>query len=205
MIEKIQSLRIVPVVAIESADDAGPLADALAGGGLPIAEITLRTDAGLAAISSLADRAGFLVGAGTVHSVDQAKQVADAGAKFVVAPGFNPKTVQWCLDNAMPIFPGVSSPTDLETAMEFGLKIVKFFPAEQIGGARMLKALQGPYGDMRFIPTGGIGLDNLSSYLALPSVVACGGSWMVKPELLRDGKFDEVKRLTSEAVALASK
>lgn len=156
MIEKIENWKIVPVVAIERASDAERLADALSQGGLPVAEITLRTDAGLQAISKLADRADFVVGAGTVHSVEQAKQVADAGAKFVVSPGFNPKTVQWCLDRSLPIFPGVSSPTDLETAIEFGLSIVKFFPAEQLGGVAMLKALQGPYGDIRFMPTGGI-------------------------------------------------
>ncbi|MCM2369117.1 bifunctional 4-hydroxy-2-oxoglutarate aldolase/2-dehydro-3-deoxy-phosphogluconate aldolase [Aporhodopirellula aestuarii] len=201
MTENIEKLRIVPVVAIDSADDALPLADALSQGGLPIAEITLRTEAGLEAISKLSSQYGFLVGAGTVHSVDQAKQVADVGAKFVVSPGFNPKTVQWCLDNSMPIFPGVSSPTDLETALEFGLSVVKFFPAEQIGGVKMLKALQGPYGGIRFIPTGGISAANLSEYLALPSVVACGGSWMVKPELIRNKQFDEIARLTREAMA----
>ncbi|MFG0255929.1 MAG: bifunctional 4-hydroxy-2-oxoglutarate aldolase/2-dehydro-3-deoxy-phosphogluconate aldolase [Rhodopirellula sp. JB053] len=203
MIDQIESLRIVPVVAIDRLEDASGLADALTEGGLPVAEITLRTDAGVAAIASLADRKGFLVGAGTVHSVDQAKQVADAGARFIVSPGFNPRTVQWCLDNKMPIFPGVSSPTDLETALEFGLEVVKFFPAEQIGGVKMLKALQGPYGSMRFIPTGGISTSNLRDYLSLPSVVACGGSWMVKADLIRDQKFDEIARLTRDAVELA--
>jgi 2-dehydro-3-deoxyphosphogluconate aldolase/(4S)-4-hydroxy-2-oxoglutarate aldolase len=149
----------------------------------------------------LAVRSDFVVGAGTVHSVDQAKQVADAGAKFVVTPGFNPKTVQWCLDHSMPIYPGVSSPTDLETAIEFGLEVVKFFPAEQLGGVKMLTALQGPYSEIRFIPTGGINSTNLSDYLSLPSVVACGGSWMVKADLINAGNFDEVQRLAAEAVA----
>ena len=201
MIKQIESWRILPVVAIKKVEDALPLADALTAGGLPVAEITLRTEAGLAAISSLADRDGLVVGAGTVHSVDQAKQVADAGAKFVVTPGFNPKTVQWCLDHSMPVFPGVSSPTDLETAIEFGLKVVKFFPAELIGGAPMIKAMQGPYGDIRFIPTGGINANNISDYLKLPSVVACGGSWMVKSDLIDEGKFDEIESLTRTAVS----
>lgn len=202
MLQQLKSLKIVPVVAIEQATSAAPLADALTAGGLPVAEITLRTDAGLAAISELAKRPNFTVGAGTVHSADQAKQVVDAGAKFVVTPGFNPKTVQWCLDHSMPIYPGVSSPTDLESAIEFGLEVVKFFPAELSGGIKMLRAFQGPYGGINFIPTGGINATNLMDYLALPSVVACGGSWMAKKDLISDGKFDEIKNITAEAIAL---
>ncbi len=203
MIEQLESWKIVPVVAIQRQSDAKPLADALSAGGLPVAEVTLRTDAGLAAISSLADRANFTVGAGTVHTADQAKQVVDAGAKFIVTPGFNPRTVKWCVDHSIPIYPGVSSPTDLESAIEFGLTVVKFFPAERIGGIPMLKALQGPYGDIRLIPTGGINASNLKDYLSLPSVLACGGSWMVKSDLIADGKFDEIQRLTTEALASA--
>ncbi|TWU41045.1 bifunctional 4-hydroxy-2-oxoglutarate aldolase/2-dehydro-3-deoxy-phosphogluconate aldolase [Novipirellula artificiosorum] len=202
MIDQLTKLRIIPVVAIESSLDAEPLADALCEGGLPVAEITLRTDAGIGAIAALSRRQDFLVGAGTVHSVEQAKRVADAGAKFIVSPGFNPKTVQWCLDHQMPIFPGTSSPTDLEMALEFGLSVVKFFPAEQIGGVKMVKALASPYGDLRFIPTGGIHAGNLSDYLNLPSVIACGGSWMVKSNWLTEGRFEEIKRMTAEAVAL---
>ncbi|WP_044250623.1 bifunctional 4-hydroxy-2-oxoglutarate aldolase/2-dehydro-3-deoxy-phosphogluconate aldolase [Rhodopirellula sp. SWK7] len=200
MIDKLQSLRVIPVVAIDTVEDALPLAEALTAGGLPVAEITLRTDAGIAAISKMAELEGFLVGAGTVHSADQAKQVVDAGAKFIVSPGFNPRTVQWCLDHSVPIFPGISSPTDLESAIELGINVVKFFPAEQIGGVKMLKALQGPYGEIRFIPTGGINVDNLGEYLSLPSVVACGGSWMVKPDLIRSKNFEEIQRLTRDAV-----
>ena len=202
MIEQLETLKIIPVVALNDADSAMPLADALVAGGLPVAEVTLRTDAGLAAISALAKVDNFLIGAGTVHSSDQAKQVADAGACFVVTPGFNPKTVQWCLDNGMPIFPGISSPTDLEIALEFGLEVVKFFPAERIGGIPMIKALQGPYGSIRFIPTGGINSENISKYLALPSVVACGGSWMVKADLIDSGKFDQITEITKQALAV---
>ncbi len=200
MIQQLESLKIIPVVAIKQAEESVPLADALIAGGLPVAEVTLRTAAGLDAIAQLAKVDNFLIGAGTVHSVDDAKQVADAGAKFVVTPGFNPKTVQWCLDNDMPIFPGCSSPTDLEMALEFGLQVVKFFPAERIGGIPMLKALQGPYGNIRFIPTGGINTDNIAEYLALPSVVACGGSWMVKADMIEAGEFDQITSITKKAL-----
>ncbi len=200
MIQQLENLKIIPVVAINDAASAVPLADALIAGGLPVAEVTLRTDAGLEAIAQLAKIDSFLIGAGTVHSVEDAKQVAGAGARFVVTPGFNPKTVQWCLDNDMPIFPGCSSPTDLETALDFGLQVVKFFPAERIGGIPMLKALQGPYGSIRFIPTGGINTDNISQYLALRSVVACGGSWMVKAEMIDTGQFDQITAITKKAL-----
>ena len=203
MKEELQKLRLIPVVAIDSVDAAEPLADALSEGGLPCAEITLRTEAGLASIQKLANRKDFLLGAGTVHSADQAKAVADAGAKFVVTPGFNPKTVTWCLENNIAIYPGIATPTDLEMALEHGLEVVKFFPAETLGGVKTLKAFSGPYGDIQFIPTGGIGPKNLSSYLELPCVLACGGSWMVKSELLREEKFDEIQQLTQEAVNLS--
>ena len=143
--KQIEDLKVVPVVAIESVDDAERLADALTAGGIPCAEITLRTEAGLAAIKALSSRTDFLVGAGTVNNAAQAAAVADAGAKFLVAPGFNPNTVKWCVDNNMPVFPGTSSPTDLEMALEFGLDVVKFFPAEAMGGVKMLKAFHGPY------------------------------------------------------------
>lgn len=198
----IESLKVVPVVAIECEYDAIPLADALAKGGVPCAEITLRTPAGLAAIEALSNRPDFLVGAGTVHSVDQAKSVADAGAKFVVSPGFNPKTVSWCIENNTPIFPGISSPTDLEMALEHNLDIVKFFPAEAMGGVKTLKAFHGPYHSIRFMPTGGISPANLADYLSLPYVIACGGSWLVKSSLIAEGKFDEITRLAKETVDL---
>ncbi len=201
---KLASLKIIPVIAIDSVDKAEPLADALVNGGLPCAEITLRTDAGLEAIRKLRDRSDILVGAGTVHSAAQAEASVSAGAKFIVSPGFNARTVTWCLDNKVPIFPGISSPTDLESALEFGLSVVKFFPAETLGGVATLKAFSGPYGDMQFIPTGGIGVANLPSYLKLKCVLACGGSWMVKPELLKENQYDEIQRLTAEAVRLTS-
>ena len=196
----LERYRIIPVVAIESKEHAVPLAAALTEGGLPCAEITLRTDAAVNAIDSLAQRSGFLVGAGTVHSADQARRAVDAGARFVVTPGFNPKTVAWCLDHGVLVIPGTSSPTDLEMAIEFGLHVVKFFPAEQLGGVKMLNALSGPYAEIRFVPTGGIHPTNVHQYLSLPSVLACGGTWMTKPDLLATGNFKEVTRLTGEAV-----
>lgn len=203
MINQINALRIVPVVTIPNVDVAGRMADALCQGGLPCAEITLRTEAGLAAIQELSDRPAFLVGAGTVHNAEQAQQAVDAGADFIVAPGFNPKTVRWCLDNDVLVIPGISSPTDLEMALEFGLNVVKFFPAEALGGVPMLKALSGPYPGMKFMPTGGIRQDNLREYLDLPQVIACGGSWMVAEAYLAKGRFESIVDRTTEAVLLA--
>ncbi|HAV61766.1 MAG TPA: 2-dehydro-3-deoxyphosphogluconate aldolase [Verrucomicrobiales bacterium] len=203
--DQLAALRIIPVVAIDSADDAMPLADALIAGGLPCAEITLRTEDGLKAIRRLRDRRELLVGAGTVHSAKQASESVEAGARFIVSPGFNPRTVAWCLENRVPVFPGIATPTDLESALEFGLTVVKFFPAETLGGVRTLKAFSGPYGGMKFIPTGGISPANLADYLKLECVVACGGSWMVSPAMLMEGRFDEIQRLTAEAVGLAVK
>ena len=204
MIDSLEKLRVIPVVALEDADKAEPLADALCAGGLPCAEITLRTETALESIRALSGRDDLLLGAGTVHGSEQAKAAVDAGARFIVTPGFNPKTVAWCLENEVPVFPGTSSPTDLEMALDFGLKIVKFFPAEAIGGVKTLKAFAGPYRTLRFIPTGGISPVNLADYLALPQVVACGGSWMVKQDLIDGEHFDEVTQLASEAVSLAS-
>ena len=202
IVKQIEDLKVVPVVAIQNLDDAERLADALTAGGIACAEITLRTEAGLPAIELLAKRSGFLVGAGTVHNADQAAAVIDAGAKFVVAPGFNPKTVAKCIDKNVPIFPGTSSPTDLEMAMEFGLDIVKFFPAEAMGGVKTLKAFHGPYHTIRFMPTGGVSMANLRDYLSLPYVIGCGGSWMAKGDLIAAGRFDEITRLAKETVAL---
>ena len=195
--------QLVPVVAIDNAVDASPLADALLKGGLACAEVTFRTAAAPAAIKLLADRGDMLVGAGTVLNVDQVKQAVDSGATFMVAPGFNPKVVGYCCEAGIPITPGVSNPTDIEMALEFGLDVVKFFPAEAFGGLKTLKAMSAPYGMMKFIPTGGISADNLVAYLSFPRVLACGGSWMVKKDLISGGKFDEIARLTREAMELA--
>ena len=202
VLEQIGRLKVVPVVALKDAENAAPLGEALARGGLPIAEITFRTAAAESAIRTLAKQADLLVGAGTVLNPDTAKRAVDAGAKFIVSPGFNPKVVRWCLDNRLPVTPGTATPTDIEMALDHGLSVVKFFPAEALGGLKMLKAIAAPYGMMRFMPTGGIGPENLAEYLRFPKVLACGGSWMVGKELLAAKQFDRVTELTREAVSM---
>jgi 2-dehydro-3-deoxyphosphogluconate aldolase/(4S)-4-hydroxy-2-oxoglutarate aldolase len=201
--EQIGDLKLVPVVAIKDAADAPRLADALVAGGLPCAEITFRTEAAEAAIKAMATRGDMLVGAGTVLTTEQAQRAIDAGAKFLVSPGTNPKVVEYAINQSTPIVPGVATPTDIELAMNLGLDTLKFFPAEANGGVKMLKAISAPYGMIKFLPTGGITAANLASYLDLPQVIACGGSWMVKGDLISEGKFDEITRLTREAVQLA--
>ncbi len=205
VLEQIQELLQVPVVAIQDAGDAAALADALIEGGLPCAEITFRTDAAEQSIRTMATSAKMLVGAGTVLSVDQVKQAVDAGARFIVSPGLNPEVVEYCVQNAIPVTPGTATPTDIEKAMRMGLEVVKFFPAEAFGGLKTLKAISAPYTHMRFIPTGGINQDNLADYLQFPKVFACGGSWMVKSNLIAEGNFDEIIRRTQGAVERVQK
>jgi 2-dehydro-3-deoxyphosphogluconate aldolase / (4S)-4-hydroxy-2-oxoglutarate aldolase len=205
VLDQIAELKVVPVVAIDDAADAGPLGEAFAAGGLPIAEITFRTAAAEASIRTLAKQAGMLVGAGTVLNADTAKRAVDAGARFIVSPGFNPKTVRWCLDNKVPITPGTATPTDIEMALDFGLNVVKFFPAEALGGLKTLQAFAAPFGMMRFMPTGGITPDNLEKYLAFPKVIACGGSWMATKELIGGKQFGKITELTRDAVQRAEK
>ena len=202
-LSRIEALRIVPVVSMEHATDAPALGEALLAGGLPIAEITFRTDAAEASIRALARRGELLVGAGTVLDVQTAQRALNAGAKFIVSPGFNPKVVSWCLKAGVPITPGVATPTDIEMALDHGLSVVKFFPSEALGGLPMLKAIAAPYPMMRFIPTGGIDAANLGEYLRFPGVLACGGSWMVAKELLAEKRFDQITRLAREAVSTA--
>ncbi len=204
VLKRIGELRIVPVIALNDADAAFALGDALEAGGLPIAEITFRTAAAADSIRTLARRGGLLVGAGTVLNVDTAKQAVDCGATFIVSPGFNPKVVRWCVDNKVAVTPGTANPTDIELALDHGLDVVKFFPAEAIGGLTLLKAVAAPYGMMRFMPTGGISAQNVVEYLKFPNVLACGGSWMVSPELLDSKNFERVTQLSREAVALAA-
>jgi 2-dehydro-3-deoxyphosphogluconate aldolase/(4S)-4-hydroxy-2-oxoglutarate aldolase len=196
--------KIIPVVAIQDAADALSLADALIQGGLPCAEITFRTAAAPEAIKAIAQRDDMLVGAGTVLSIDQVKQAMDAGATFIVSPGFNPKVVAYCVENHIAITPGVSNPTDIEMGLDFGLEVLKFFPAEAFGGLKTLKAMSAPYTMMQFIPTGGIGPDNVLQYLKHPKVPACGGSWMVKSDLIAEGQFERITELTREAVTIAA-
>ena len=200
--EKIGELGLVPVVKIEQAGQALSLGRALIDGDLPVAEITFRTEAAEEAINTLSrELPELLVGAGTVLTVDQVEKAAAAGAKFIVSPGFNPRVVDYCVENNIPVTPGINSPSQVEMALERGLEVVKFFPAEASGGLPLLKAMSAPYGNMKFIPTGGINQDNLNVYLAFDRVHACGGSWMVKAELISSGRFEEITRLTRKAVA----
>jgi len=202
ILKKIGELGIVPVVKIEKAEDALPLGKALIDGDLPIAEITFRTSAAEESIKSLTrELPNLLVGAGTVLSVEQAKKAVSAGAKFIVSPGFNPRVVDYCVENSIPVTPGINNPTQIEMALERGIEVVKFFPAEASGGLSLLKSMSAPYSGIKFIPTGGINQNNLCSYLSDNKVLACGGSWMVKPELISSGNFAEITRLTKEAVS----
>ncbi len=202
VISEMEKYRLVPVVVIENADDAEPLAKALMDGGLPCAEVTFRTASAADAIGRLSSIEGLLLGAGTVLSVDQVKKAVYAGARFIVSPGFNPKVVGYCVENGIPVVPGVCTPTEIEAAMEFGLKVLKFFPAEACGGVDTLKAISAPYSMVKFVPTGGIGPANVMNYLRFSKVLACGGSWMVKKETISAKKFEDITRLTREAVSL---
>jgi len=201
-LERIGKLGIVPVVKIEKAEDALPLGRVLLDGDLPIVEITFRTSAAEESIKILTkDLSNLLVGAGTVLTVEQAKKAVSAGAKFIVSPGFNSKVVDYCIENNIPITPGINNPTQIEMALERGIEVVKFFPAEASGGLSLLKSISAPYTGIKFIPTGGISRDNLCSYLSYNKVHACGGSWMVRPDLISSGNFAEITRLTKEAIS----
>lgn len=202
---KIESLKLVPVVVLEDAKDALPLAKALIDGGLPVAEVTFRTAAAEDSIRAISEAyPEMLVGAGTVTNLEQAKTAVAASAKFLVTPGFSDEVTRYAVENDIPIFPGTCTPTEVMRAMSYGLKVVKFFPASQYGGLNTIKALSGPFPAMRFMPTGGINAGNVKEYLANKHIIACGGSWMVKSDLIAAGKFDEIKRLTQEAVALVN-
>lgn len=192
---------LIPVIKIENAADALPLAKALCDGGLPVAEITFRTDAAEQSIKAITEAyPDMLVGAGTVLNDEQAEKAVKAGVKFIVSPGFNPNVVGWCVENNIPIAPGCATPTDIEAAIEFGLDVVKFFPAETAGGIAMIKAMSAPYSGIKFIPTGGINTENLNDYLKLDRVLACGGSFMVKSELIKEGRFDLITGQTRAAL-----
>jgi len=202
ILEQLGRHRLMPVIVIDSVEHALPLADALVAGGLPVAEVTMRTSAAAESIRRMSGRGGLLLGAGTVLSVDLCKQALDCGAQYIVTPGLNPKVVDYCVARGVPITPGVSTCTEIEMALDLGVSTVKFFPAESIGGSRALKAMCAPYAHVKFIPTGGITLLTLPGYLEIKQVVAVGGSWMVSKELLSSERFDEVERLTREAVEL---
>ena len=198
--ERFEKLGVVPVVVLEDAKDAVPLATALVEGGLPCAEVTFRTEAAEESIRLMTEQfPEMLVGAGTVLTVEQVDAAVRTGAKFIVSPGFDAEIVDYCLKNEIPVFPGCISPSEVAQAVKRGLKVVKFFPAEPAGGISMIKALAAPYTGLKFMPTGGINAKNLGEYLSCDKIVCCGGSWMVKGELVKTGEFNKIRQLTEEA------
>lgn len=202
LLTRLRDLKIVPVIALQRAEDAVPLGQALTLGGIPAAEITFRSPAAEDAIRRLREAfPEMLIGAGTVLNAAQVKAAQNAGADFIVSPGFNPNTVRACEDAGLPIIPGINNPTAIEAALEMGISTVKFFPAEASGGIKMLKALLAPYAMLSVMPTGGINAANIRDYLAIPQVIACGGSWMVEKSLLDGQSWSEVARLAGEAIS----
>ena len=197
---KIGQMGIVPVVVLNDVKNAVPLAQSLINGGLPCADVTFRTEAAQQSIAEISKHfPQMFVGAGTVLTTEQVDRAVDAGAKFIVSPGFNPKVVEYCIKKGYPVTPGIMTPTELEMALEFGLDVVKFFPAENAGGLKMIKAMAAPYTKMKFMPTGGINPQNVREYLQCDKILACGGSWMVKGDLINSGNFAEIEKLTQEA------
>lgn len=203
LLAQVAEKKIVPVVKLDRVEDAKPLCEALCAGGLPVAEITFRTDAAEESIrTAVREFPEMMVGAGTVVNVEQAKRALDAGAKFLVSPGFSAKVTEFAIDNDVLVFPGTCTPTEVMLAMEYGLKVVKFFPAKQYGGLDTIKALAAPFPSMKFMPTGGVNAGNIQEFLAFDKIIACGGSWMVKDSFVKEGNFEEIRKLTAEAVSL---
>lgn len=203
--DKIQSIGIVPVVVLDHSKDAGFLADALCEGGIFCAEVTFRTEAAEESISLMTARhPDMLVGAGTVLNTEQVDRAVSAGAKFIVSPGFDEEIVDYCIERNISVFPGCITPSELAKAVKRKLRLVKFFPAEQFGGIDTIKALAAPYGNIRFMPTGGINTGNLSRYLSCDKIAACGGSWMVKKDLIKAGEFEKIKIMAEKAVQLVA-
>ena len=204
VLEKLGQYGIVPVVVLNDSKDAAPLADALCDGGLACAEVTFRTEAAADSIRIMTEKhPEMLVGAGTVLTTKQVDEAVEAGAKFIVSPGLNPTIVKYCIEKNIPITPGVATPSEMEQAIELGLNLVKFFPAEPSGGLAMINAVAAPYTMLKFMPTGGINPDNVKDYLNSDKIFACGGSWMVKGDLVKAGDFDKIQELTKEAQELA--
>lgn len=201
LLKQIECMGILPVIKLNNAKDAVPLAKALCEGGLPCAEVTFRTDAARESIAEMTKAyPEMLVGAGTVLNTEQVDAAIEAGAKFIVSPGLNPDTVEYCVKKGIPILPGCSSPSDIEQAIKYGLNVVKFFPAEAAGGLKAIKAMAAPYSQIRFMPTGGINPSNVSDYLAEDKILACGGTWMVPAAEIEAGNFDKIRELTEQAV-----
>ncbi len=204
--KKLEELKLVPVVKLDRVSDAVPLGEALCQGGLPIAEVTFRTDAAEDSIREMKKRfPEMCVGAGTVVNLEQAKRALDAGAEFLVSPGFSDQVTQFAVEQKLPIFPGTCTPSEIMKAMEYGLSVVKFFPAKQYGGLETMKALAAPFPSIRFMPTGGVNAGNLMEFLSFDKIIACGGSWMVKPSMIENGDFAGILRLTEEAVKIIKK
>jgi len=204
IVTSLREARVLPVVTVDDADQAVATAEALAAGGLPCVEIAFRTPAAVEALMRVSVIEGVLAGAGTVLSADQARAARDAGASFAVAPGLNEAVVEACAELELPFFPGVATPSEIERARTLDLDVLKVFPVAQLGGPAFLRAVTPTYPDVSFLPTGGVTQETLAGYLAVPSVLACGGSWMVRPEVLRAARFDEVERLAREAVGRAA-
>ena len=203
LINKLWEFGLIPVVKIEKLEDALPLSEALLKGNLPCAEITFRTDQAESIIRKITqNHPQILTGAGTVITVEQANRAVSAGARFIVSPGISIPVIEWCLKQQVPIFPGTATPSDIITALSYGLEIIKFFPAETFGGIKTLQALSAPFESVRFIPTGGINLQNLENYIKLPYVYACGGSWFVTSKMISSGHFDEISHGASEALKI---
>jgi 2-dehydro-3-deoxyphosphogluconate aldolase/(4S)-4-hydroxy-2-oxoglutarate aldolase len=204
VVERFRKSRLIPVIVIDDPQHAVPLARALEEGGLPCAEITFRTPGALEALEKISTECpNVLVGAGTVLTPMQAADARKAGAKFVVAPGFGAAMVDYCVEHDIPVFPGIATPTELEFALNRGLSVMKFFPAESLGGIAYLKAMSAPYGDVEFLPSGGIGVSNVAAYLSSPRVVACGGSWMAPADWIRAGQFDRIRDEVRKSVTAA--
>ncbi len=204
IIEKLEKMLVVPVVVLEDAKDAEKLADALVEGGLPCAEVTFRTKAAEESIKIMTEKyPDMLVGAGTVLTIEQVDKAVGAGAKFIVSPGFDPEIVDYCIGKKIPILPGAVSPSEIAQIVKRGLKVVKFFPAEQLGGVSTIKALAAAYTMVKFMPTGGVSVNNLKNYLSYDKICCCGGSWMVKGDMIKAGEFDKITKMTKEAVELA--
>lgn len=202
VLEEFSKIGIIPVIALDRVEDAEPLAKALCDGGLPCAEVTFRTDAAEESIRIMAEKfPQMLVGAGTVLTTEQVDRAVNAGAKFIVSPGLNPRVVSYCLEKGIPVTPGCSNPSDVEIAIELGLEVVKFFPAEAAGGLNMIKSMAAPYTKLKFMPTGGINAKNLTSYLDFKKIIACGGSWMVNKDMIKAGDWEGIAALTREAVS----
>ncbi len=206
VLEQIGKTGIVPVVVLNDSGDAEPLARALCEGGLPCAEVTFRTEAAEESIRIMTEKfPEMLVGAGTVLTTEQVDRAVAAGARFIVSPGLNPRVVKHCLEKNIPVTPGTQTPSEMEQAMELGLDVVKFFPAEPAGGIKMIKAVAAPYTTLKFMPTGGININNVEEYLKYDRILACGGSWMVKGDLIDAGKFDEIRQMTKDAAEMVKR